>query len=95
MPPERTITPEQKALADHLKALREAAGLKQGELAEKVGVRRITVNRTENGHTMPQAAHLRAWADALGVTVDALLTAPTVDTETGAVKGTAESAAGA
>lgn len=87
MPPERTITPEQKALAEHLKALREAAGLKQGELAALVGVKRITVNRTENGHTMPQAAHLVAWASALGVTVDALLTAPTVGTESPDVKG--------
>jgi transcriptional regulator with XRE-family HTH domain len=95
MPPERTSSAERKAIAEHLKALREAAGLKQDELAAKVGVKRNTVSRTENGHTMPQASHLRAWADALGVTVDALLTAPTVGTEDPAVNGSTESAAGA
>jgi transcriptional regulator with XRE-family HTH domain len=77
-----------------MRALRDAAGLSQDALATIVGVRRITISRTENGHTMPQAAHLVAWASALGVTVDALLTAPTVGTADEVVKGTAESAVG-
>lgn len=51
-----------------LKALREAAGLSQGELADRVGVRRETLNRLERGKSgRVELELLGRLAEVLGV----------------------------
>ena len=52
--------------------MRIAAGLRQVDLAEKMGVTQGTICDWEVGRTMPQAALLPALADALNCTIDAL-----------------------
>jgi len=49
-----------------LEQLRIRAGLTQEQLAEKVGVNRITISNWENG-TQPRIQFIRPLADALGV----------------------------
>ena len=44
-------------LSDWLKDLRDGAGLTQQELADWVGVDRVTVSRWENGHNYPPRHH--------------------------------------
>jgi transcriptional regulator with XRE-family HTH domain len=51
---------------------REAAGLSQEDLAEKIGVDRSTVVRWESGTTKPQPALRHRLADTLGLTVGEL-----------------------
>ena len=55
-----------------VKEMRIAAGLRQVDLAEKMGVTQSTVCGWETGAAMPQAALLPALADALNCTIDAL-----------------------
>lgn len=55
-----------------LREVRERAPLTQGELADKAGVRRQTVNSLEQGHTEPHPRTIRALAKALGVEPAAL-----------------------
>jgi len=51
-----------------LKAAREAAGLTQAELAEKVGLRYYTfVSQVESGHGRVPIEAQGAWAKAVGV----------------------------
>lgn len=57
----------------NLRTLREAAGLSQGELAEKSKVPRETICRIECGHQSPTVETLEALAKALGITTAALL----------------------
>jgi DNA-binding transcriptional regulator YiaG len=38
---------------DHIKSIRQQLGLSQDELAHALGVSFVTVNRWENGKTMP------------------------------------------
>lgn len=47
------------------RAIREEAGLTQGELAQLLGVARNTVSRWEQGLHEPRAGHRRAYAGAL------------------------------
>ena len=53
--------------------LREAAGLRQYELAERMGVKQASVSAWESGLAMPSAANLLKLADILDCTVDELL----------------------
>ena len=55
-----------------IKEMRNAAGLRQVDLAEKLGVTQSTVCSWETGAAMPQASLLPKLADALGCTIDAL-----------------------
>jgi transcriptional regulator with XRE-family HTH domain len=55
-----------------LKELREAKGLTQDEVAEKVGVKRNTVSRWELMQNLPHPAFHRAYARALGVSPEVL-----------------------
>lgn len=56
-----------------IKKLREAAGLRQYELAARMGVKQASVSAWESGAAMPSAANLVKLADILQCTVDALL----------------------
>ncbi|NQU12081.1 helix-turn-helix transcriptional regulator [bacterium] len=60
------------AIAANLVRLRTERGYSQEELALKAGISRISMNRTERGHSTPGADVLYALADALGVSADAL-----------------------
>ena len=59
-------------LANDLKPAREAAGLTQAALAERVGVSRKTVNTVENGVFVPSTLLALKLAAALDRPVEAL-----------------------
>lgn len=59
-------------LKNTLRAAREAAGLTQGRLAEKVGVSRKTINTVENGVFVPSTVVALKLARALGQPVESL-----------------------
>lgn len=56
-----------------IKRLREAAGLRQYELAERMGVKQASVSAWESGQAMPSAANLVKLADILDCSVDEIL----------------------
>ena len=56
-----------------IKKLREAAGLRQYELAALMGVKQASVSAWESGTAMPSAANLVKLADILQCSVDAIL----------------------
>lgn len=60
-------------LGSALRAARVAKGLTQGDLAEKVETDPETISRFERGATLPSLVRLLSLADALGVTIAALL----------------------
>jgi transcriptional regulator with XRE-family HTH domain len=55
---------------------REEAGLKQVDLADRIGLKRTSVTNIEAGRQQIQLHTLWQIADALGVTVGALLPSP-------------------
>lgn len=58
----------------NLRAIREAAGMSQTELAEKSGVGRVTINRMENGElNETTSGTLIKLAKTLRVSVDSLI----------------------
>ncbi|RDE04610.1 helix-turn-helix transcriptional regulator [Sphingomonas aracearum] len=59
-------------LHNALKEAREALGLTQGALAERVGVSRKTINTVENGVFVPSTVLALKLAAALGRPVEAL-----------------------
>ncbi len=61
------------SIADNILTTRTAAGLTQEQLAEAVGVSRQTVAKWESGETSPDLEHAAALAEALGTTLDALV----------------------
>ena len=70
--PRAPTDPARAVLRKHagawLKAAREAAGLTQAELAEKVGLRYYTfVSQVESGHGRVPIETQAAWAKAVGV----------------------------
>lgn len=52
-----------------LEQLRIAVALTQDQLAEKVGVTRVTVSSWENGASQPRIQYIRPLAEALGVSI--------------------------
>ena len=64
------------ANGQHLKKLREAAGLTQRELAAQIGEIHSNVNYWENSGNLPRSDVLLPMARALGVTVEELLGEP-------------------
>lgn len=62
--------------------LRHAKGLKQEELAEKLGVSAQAVSKWENDQTCPDISLLPRLAKILGVSVDELLTGEKVEEHT-------------
>ena len=61
------------SIADNILATRMSAHLTQEQLAEAVGVSRQTVAKWESGETSPDLEHAAALAEALGTTLDALV----------------------
>lgn len=47
------------------RALREAAGLSQDDIAREIGTTRAAVSRWESGDRFPRGAHLFAYAEIL------------------------------
>lgn len=56
-----------------IKQLREAHGLSQRELANRIGVNASAVNRWESGEKKPELTNLVRLADVFEVTLDYLL----------------------
>lgn len=63
-------------LAANVTRLRRAKELTQVELAEKVGVSEVMINRIEKGKSTPGAELLFSLADILGVPADNLRQLP-------------------
>jgi transcriptional regulator with XRE-family HTH domain len=55
-----------------IRSLRTGLGLSQDELAERTGLSLRTIQRIENGETMPRGDSLRRLCQALGVAMDVL-----------------------
>jgi len=64
---------ERPPLAQHLASLRQAAGLSQAQLAQRLGVHPSNIGFWELSGTPPRGEVLPALARALGVTIDELL----------------------
>lgn len=56
-----------------IKQLREAAGMSQRELGERIGISGPAVAMWESGENRPSLTNLEKLADVLGVSVDAIL----------------------
>lgn len=54
-------------MGDNIRALREAKGISQRELAEALGVDQSAVSNWERGKAEPTAFNIRRLADLLGV----------------------------
>lgn len=54
-------------VGNHLKRLREAKNLSQGDIEKRAGLLRCYVSRVENGHTVPSVGTLEKFALALKV----------------------------
>jgi transcriptional regulator with XRE-family HTH domain len=61
------------SLGEKIRELRRARDWSQGQFGIKIGVHEKNVSRYENDKSVPSAAMLRKIADALGVTIDYLL----------------------
>jgi putative transcriptional regulator len=59
-----------KACGHHVRRLRIARGWTQGELAERVEITRVTLNRIERGHQAPGLEVAFALADVFGVPIE-------------------------
>ena len=62
----------------HIAEWRRYRGFTQDQLAEMVGVHRVTLARIEVGSSGPKGSTLRALAVALGVSVERLYAPPSV-----------------
>ena len=60
-------------MGEKLKAARLAAGLKQSELAEKVGCKQKDISRWESGLHEPGALTLKKMAQALSCSMEVLV----------------------
>ena len=60
-------------MGEKLKAARLAAGLTQGQLAERVGCHQKDISRWEAGTHEPRAPTLKKMAQALGCSMDELV----------------------
>ena len=56
-----------------IRKIRESRGLRQYELADRMGVKQASVSAWESGAAMPSAANLLKLADIFGCTVDEIL----------------------
>lgn len=72
-PPTPRIVEWRKAFGAHLRTLRERERLSQEVLAERAGVDRKLIYRTELGQTSPRLDAVVQIADALGVKPSRLL----------------------
>jgi transcriptional regulator with XRE-family HTH domain len=60
------------SFGDHIRALREAAGLSRANLARKAGVPASTLRNWEGGRGFPGLPACRRLAEAVGVPVERL-----------------------
>ena len=56
-----------------IRALREAAGIKQYELAARMGVKQASVSAWESGESNPSVENLKKLADIFQCSIDELL----------------------
>lgn len=71
---ENWYSEEAATFGDRLAAAREAAGLSQADLAQRLGVRTRTIEQWEGDATEPRANRLQMLAGMLGVSLMWLLT---------------------
>ena len=64
-----------ETLGERIRAARQAAGLSQEKLAERLGLTRQAVTKWETGQSAPSTENLLRLAEVLGVPVTALLDA--------------------
>jgi transcriptional regulator with XRE-family HTH domain len=57
-------------LAERLKKARQLAGMEQAQLAEAVGVSRVSISNYELGKTEPTVTTFVLWAEATGATLE-------------------------
>lgn len=62
-----------------IKARLRERGIRQKEIADRLDVSEPTVSKWVNGHAVIPTQYLRPMADALAVSVDVLLPAPSND----------------
>jgi transcriptional regulator with XRE-family HTH domain len=62
-----------RAFGERVRSLRTAAELSEGELAERCGVPRPTIAKTEAGSTEPRLSLILTLCDGLGVSPDGLM----------------------
>jgi len=70
-----SMSPTPRQIGKRLRALREAAGRSQGQLAHKAGISRVYLNQLEAGTRDPSLSILTRLARALEVSVAALVSA--------------------
>lgn len=68
-----------RVIGENVRRLRQGNDLTQTQLAERIGVTFVSINRIENAKMCPSAEVLFALADCLGVTADALRQVSTVE----------------
>ncbi len=61
-----------RVIGANVRRLRKERGLTQEQLAEKVGISAVFMNRIEQGHSSPSSEVLFSLADVLSVTADSL-----------------------
>jgi len=61
-------------MRNHVRELREAIGLSQGELGERLGVSRQTINSIENGRYLPSLPLALALAHCFATIVEEIFT---------------------
>lgn len=70
-----------QTIGDRLRALREAKGWKQEDLAEAAQMNRVTIAKYEAGRIEPKSKSLARLASALGVSVGLLIGEDDTDTD--------------
>jgi transcriptional regulator with XRE-family HTH domain len=64
--------PYSKIIAKKIREIREAKGIEQLELADKIGISKQRLNNYENGRSNVPTDLVPVFADALGVSIDTL-----------------------
>lgn len=79
-----------KEIGVRIGKVREERGMSQGELADRLGVNRVTMTYWENGTRDIKTTDIVRLADALGVSCDYLLRGITQKDDTGTIKSMIE-----
>ncbi|MBD2831677.1 helix-turn-helix domain-containing protein [[Kitasatospora] papulosa] len=73
VPPPDWVLTRRRAIGDHIRTARLAAGLTQEQVALRIGMDRATYNRIEMGHSAALLDSLIRIADAIGVPLSDLV----------------------